>query len=281
MVMDNRQFSPSQSMNNMQAGQPMYQGAPGSMSNGVSVGAPGSMPGGVPGGRPMIQQVSAPVVPKKDIAGLVKTIVIIALSLLALTFIGLFIWMNGNYNEAQSDLDSKIEDAVAKAKDEQAAKDEAEFLNREKYPYKTFSGPEDYGHLTFEYPKTWSVYVADAAISGGDFNAYFNPNQVDTVSDDTINALRVSILNQSFDDVTAKYQKDMEKKDANLSMTSVTIGAEGNITANRYTGTIPGTELSGFIVTFKIRDKTAILRTDSTLFEADFDKLLGTVVFND
>ena len=234
-----------------------------------------------PGGMPMVQQVQVLPEERKDVKGLLKTIAIIVISLIAVTFIGLFIWMYLQYDAINTDVGEQIEIAVAQAKDEQAAKDEAEFLEREKYPYKVFSGPVDYGQLTFEYPKTWSVYVAAAAEKGGDFNAYFNPIQVDAVAKDTINALRVTIVNKSFDDVTKEYQKNMDKKNSNLTMVSTTIGLEDSITANRYTGTIPGTELNGFIVTFKIRDKTAILQTDSVLFEADFDKLLSTVEFND
>lgn len=235
------------------------------------------------GGMPMVQQVQVVPEQKKDVAGLVKTIVIIVVSLIAVTFIGLFIWMFVQYNDVQTDIEGQINVAVAEAKDQQAMEDETEFLEREKYPYKTFSGPVDYGQLTFEYPKTWSVYVAADAASGGDFNAYFNPIQVDAVGEDTINALRVTIRNDSFDDVTAEYQKAMDRKDSNLTVESVTIGdAEKNstVTANRYTGTIPNTDLSGYIVVFKIRDKTAILQTDSVLFKEDFDKLLETVVFN-
>lgn len=229
-------------------------------------------------GMPMVQQVQAPAsAAKKDISGLIKLIVIIVLSLISVTFIGLFIWMFIQYDNARTDVDGQIAVAVADAKDEQATKMEAEFLEREKYPYKTFSGPADYGELTFEYPRTWSVYIADSATTGGDFNAYLNPIEVNTVSKDTINALRVSILNKSFDDVVSDYQKDMDKKDSNLTVESVTFNG---ITGNRYTGTIPKTELSGFIVIFKIRDKTAILQTDSVLFKEDFDKLLETVTFN-
>lgn len=231
-------------------------------------------------GMPMVQQVQVQAEAKKDISGLIKTISIIVLSLIAVTFVGLFIWMLVQYNDVKTDVDGQIDVAVAAAKDEQATKMEAEFLEREKYPYKVFAGPVDYGQLTFEYPKTWSVYVAAAATGGGDYNAYFNPNQVDAVGEETINALRVSIRNDSFDKVTEEYQKAMNKKDSGLTMESVTIGKDANITANRYTGKIPDTDLSGFIVTFKIRDKTAILQTDSVLFQADFDKLLGTVVFN-
>ena len=234
-----------------------------------------------PSSGPMIQQVEKPPIKKKDISGIVKTIVIIALSLALLTFIGLFIWASIERSDLQTDLDGKVKVAVAEAKDEQAKDLEAEFLKREKYPFKVFSGPVDYGQLEFEYPKTWSVYVAAAATTGGDFNAYFNPNQVDAVGEDTINALRVSIRNRSFEDVSAEYQRAMDRKDSNLTMDSVTIGQSNRIVANRYSGTIPGTELSGFIVIFKIRDKTAILQTDSVLFKEDFDKLLGTVAFNE
>lgn len=232
-------------------------------------------------GMPMVQQVQAPIEQKKDKTDLIKTIVIIALSLIAVTFIGLFIWMLVSYNEVSTDVEGQISVAVAEAKDEQTSKMEAEFLEREKYPYKVFSGPADYGQLTFEYPKTWSVYVAAAATTGGDYNAYFNPVQVDAVGKETINALRVTIYDKSFDEITADYQKKMDKRDSGLTMTSTTIGKDANITANRYTGKIPDTELNGFIVTFKIRDKTAVLQTDSVLFQEDFDKLLGTVSFNE
>lgn len=265
--------------------QPIQPAMPGYQSANMSMqGVPGTgMPTASVPGQQMIQQVPASALPKKDISGLVKTIVIIIVSLIAVTFIGLFIWMNMNYQEAQTDLDTKIAVAVAEAKDEQAMELEQDFLEREKYPYKTFSGPADYGQLTFEYPKTWSVYVAAAATnSDGDFNAYFNPIQVDAVGDDTVNALRVTIRDESFDEVSEEYQKDMDKKDSGLTMASTTIGKNNNITANRYTGKIPDAkDLSGFIVTFKIRDKTAVLQTDSVLFQEDFDKLLGTVVFNE
>ena len=269
------------------AGSPM--GGQAGAGFGTQPGQPG-MPAGAPmgaqpimgaDGRPMMQvpQPVAQPTKKKDIVGLIKTIAIIVMSLVAVTFIGLFIWMNSQYQEEKSrDLDSEINAAVAKAQDEQATKLEAEFLDREKYPYKTFSGPIDYGQLTFEYPKTWSVYVAAAATDGGDFNAYFNPIQVDAVGKDTINALRVTIRNKSFDEVVAEYQKAMEKKDSGLTVVATTVAGTA---ANRYTGKIPNTELSGIIVVFKIRDKAVIMQTDSMFFEDDFNKLLDTVSFNE
>jgi len=228
-------------------------------------------------GRPMVQQPQNLPPVYKDNSGLIKTVVIIIISLVAATFIGLFIWIFLQYSEISTDVDGQIAVAVAKAKDEQAAQLEAEFAEREKLPYKTFSGPVDYGQLTFDYPKTWSVYVAADAATGGDYQAFFNPTQVNTVAKDTINALRLTIRDDSFDDVASEYQKFMDRKDSNLTMQAVTIG---DISANRYTGTIPNTDLNGIIVIFKIRDKTAVFQTDTTLFEQDFNTLLQTISFN-
>ena len=240
----------------------------------------GPMGQGTANGAPMVQQVNVLSKEKKGIGDLIKTIAIILVSLIAVTFIGLFIWMTVQYNDVSEDVEGQISIAVAKAKDEQAMEMEKEFLEREKYPFKTFSGPVDYGQLTFEYPKTWSVYISAAADKGGDFNAYFNPIQVDAVGKSTINALRVTIRDKSFDEVTAEYQKAMEKKKANLTVESITFGKNDDIVGNRYTGTIPDTELEGFVVIFKIRDKTVIMQTDSVLFQPDFDKLLNTITFN-
>ncbi|MBO7717993.1 hypothetical protein J6S37_00650 [Candidatus Saccharibacteria bacterium] len=230
-----------------------------------------------PNDRPMIQQVQAPVEKKKDVAGLIKTIVIIFVSLIAVTFIGLFIWMSVQYNELGKDIQGQIDDAVSAAEVEVKDRMEIEFLEREKEPYKPFVGPADYGQLSFEYPRTWSVYIAQAATSGGDFSAYFNPNQVEEIGKNTVNALRVLIQNKSFEDVTAEYQRYLDQKESNLTMETITFNG---ITGNKYTGKIPGTELNGFIVIFKIRDKTVIMQTDSVLFENDFNNVLGTVTFN-
>ena len=50
--------------------------------------------------------------------------------------------------------------------------------------------------------------------------------------------------------------------------------------ANLYTGVVPETDFSGMVLLVKIRDKTAVLRTDSMLFESDFRKLMDTIKFN-
>ena len=208
---------------------------------------------------------------------LIKIIAIVVLSLTTATFVGLFIWMMVQYNEVSTDVDGQIAVAVSAAVDANSMELEAEFAEREKDPYRDFAGPMDYGGLSFKYPKTWSVYVAADAANGGDYQAYLNPIVVNTVSKDTINALRVFILDKAFDAVVADYQRYVEKKDATLTVEAVTVAGTA---ANRYTGTIPGTDLNGVIVIFKLRDKTVVLQTDSMLFVDDFNTLLSTIQFN-
>lgn len=214
---------------------------------------------------------------RNDLSGLIKTIAIVILSLIAATFIGLFIWMTTQYNEVSTDVNGQIDVAVAAAVDENTMAMEMEFAEREKEPYRDFSGPADYGGISFKYPKTWSLYVAKDASNGGDYQAYFNPIEVNEVSPTTINSLRLTIRDAAFDTVTADYQRYVEQLNSKLSVQAVTVAGTA---ANRYTGKLLNTELEGIVVIFKIRDKTAILQTDSLLFQADFDRLLETVRFN-
>jgi hypothetical protein len=71
----------------------------------------------------------------------------------------------------------------------------------------------------------------DNSGSGGDFVSYFNPYQVKPVSPNTVNSLRVSILNSNFATVAQTYQKVINDGKVDLTMQSITIGANENITA--------------------------------------------------
>src|SRR5574344_873321 len=138
---------------------------------------------------------------KKDNSNLIKTIIIIVLAVFTATFLCLFVWMYINWNNAKTDVEGQVKVAVAENQNEIQTKLENEYNEREKYPYSTFGGVVslDYGSLTFEYPKTWSLYVESDGSSSKDFKAYLNPGQVNTVDDQTIMALRVSILNEATD----------------------------------------------------------------------------------
>lgn len=211
----------------------------------------------------------------KNRIDLMKTVGLIVVSLLAVLFIGLFIWMWVKWNDASTNVKGKVDVAVAEAKNELQAKLESEFEEKEKYPYRVFTGPTDLGELSFEYPKTWSLYVQSSANRGGDYAAYLNPGQVNVVQDDTVMALRVSIKGTLFDQAISDFAEKVRSGDMTLSTTVV----NGN-NVNVYTGKLDN-EYQGIICVFKLRDKTVMLQTDSTsVFSDDFYRILKTVKFN-
>ena len=206
--------------------------------------------------------------------GIIKTILLIFFVLTSLVA-GYFIYYFYNeYTIARTDVDAQIAEAVAKAEKDKISELEAEFAEREKNPYSTFSGPEDYGELTFSYPKTWSVYINKDASKGGDFEAYLNPGTVSPVSNTTINSLRVTISTKSIDSFDKTYQGYVSK--AIMTAEVKTIGGE---TATVYKGTLPS-KLVGAVAIFKLRDKTVLLQTDAEIFFDDFNRILETVKYN-
>lgn len=238
------------------------------------MGYPSQMQGGYIPARPMPNGQNAQKTEKKDYSGIIKTVCLIFVSLLAVTFIGLFIYMTIQKNEAETDVQGKIDLAVAEAENTLQTQLEADFAAKEKYPYRTFTGPSDFGLLTFEFPKTWSLYIPDDGSRAGDYHAYFNPSQVNVVEDKTVMALRVSIVNTLTEEVKEDYADKVEDGEMTVSTTVV-----NNNNVDVYTGLLDS-DLQGIVCIFKIRDKTAIIQTDAMIFTEDFYRLLGTIRFN-
>lgn len=202
---------------------------------------------------------------------LITTIGLIVLSLGA---IAAAVWAYMSYTEQKTNVDGKIDVAVITAKKEQADSDEAKFAEREKEPNRQFVGPDDYGRLTFNYPKTWSVYVNKDASIGGSYEAYLNPKSVPAVSASQQYSLRVTIEEKNYDTVIAGYSALVKKGDLRSSAVSV----DGN-NGTRLDGSF-SKDIRGSAVVYKIRDKTVTLRTDADTFKPDFDALITTVKFN-
>lgn len=267
--MDNQPYQPFQPAGQMnsQGGGQQYGNMAGTPAG--SFNATGTM-GPTPTARLIPVAAKAP----KQNANLIWIILLIIAGLVAVTFIGLFIWMFSKWDTAQSDVDSQISAAVATAVNEKTEEMENQFIEREKQPYQIFAGPADYGELSFEYPKTWSVYEAKDAVNGGDYEAYLNPGKVYPVGVDTINSLRVVIKDQAYDSYIKTYENYV--KNGKLAVSVRLINGEN---ANLYTGELPGTKLQGIAAVFKMRDKTAIMQTDAMIFNDDYQRILDTVSF--
>lgn len=213
---------------------------------------------------------------KKELGmSLPMVLVVVGFSLAIVAFASFGVWAYMQYSQQKTNVDGKISQAVAAAEKAQAEEDEAKFIEREKQPNIEFAGPSDYGSLSFKYPKTWSVYVANDAKEGGDYEAYLNPRLVPPVDDATRFALRVTIREENYSTVIEEYQDSVS--DGSLKSTTIKFGDE---TGTRLDGKISD-DIRGAVVLFKIRDKTAVLQTDADTFKTDFDALVKTIKFND
>jgi hypothetical protein len=226
------------------------------------------IPGQIPQMSPQLY-VQAPASGHKTTIAL---IVLIVVSLAATVFA---IWSFVSYMGQKTNVGSKIDTAVAIAEKNQADSDAAKFAARDKEPNRQFVGPDDYGRLTFDYPKTWSVYIGqDVTSNGGTFGAYLNPVSVPVVNSTQQYALQVTIEQQDYDHVLTTYSPLVTTGALNSSA----VGANG-VNGTRLDGKFTA-NIRGAAVIFKIRDKTLIMQTDADTFLPDFNALIKTIKFN-
>lgn len=210
-------------------------------------------------------------------SGLIKTIIIVGLTLLLVTAAGLAVYFYNEYKVASTNIDAKIKAAVIESEKEITAKLEDDFAKREKIPYNTFAGPSDLGSINFKYPKTWSVYIAKDAAKGGDFEAYLHPGQVNPITNTDPIAIRLTIKSESFETADSRYKGLIQN--GVLASSVIKLNNDKN-DATRYDGELPN-KLTGSVVIFKIRDKTVTLQTDAEIYREDFDQILTTITFNE
>lgn len=187
---------------------------------------------------------------------------------------GFGVWAYMNYTDQRDNVDSKVDAAVAVAVKEQADKDAAAFLEKEKQPNRQFAGPDDFGRVSFDYPKTWSIYVEKDAVKTDQYVAYFNPVSVPTVSSTQQYALRLTIETKDYDRELDTYKTLVSRGD----LKSSAVKADDQ-NGTRLDGNF-SKDIKGSAVLFKVRDKTVTIRTDAEAFSTDFEAIIKSITFN-
>jgi hypothetical protein len=187
-----------------------------------------------------------------------------------------FGWAFMQYRDYKQNSDDKVAAAVDVAKDEQKDADDKVFAEKYKEPFSTYRTPGELGNVSLEYPKTWAVFNQSDGKGGGQLTAYFYPQVVPPINNQTAYALRVTIEDKAYDQVLKSY--DSKVKKGELSTSPLVIGQTDSFKGYegvRINGQFDKT-INGSAAIFKIRDKTLTLRVDSQDFMGDFDNIVLT-----
>lgn len=197
------------------------------------------------------------------------------MSLAFVLALGFGIWAFAGMQENKSNLDEKIEAASAVAVQEAESAKDVEFAEELKNPFDTFRGRDTYGSLTFEYPKTWSVY-AEQEDRSTILEFYGHPDIIPGIDRNVSYAFRAQILSNSYDSELKKFNNAAERGEVEIKAyrpqkVQEVLGAliNGEVATNK----------SGRMVIFPLRDKTVKIWTEQETFVPDFEKVIESMTF--
>ncbi|HEV7454129.1 MAG TPA: hypothetical protein VGO07_02615, partial [Candidatus Saccharimonadales bacterium] len=140
-----------------------------------------------------------------------------------------------------------------------------------KSPLKTHVGPDTFGAVTVQYPKTWSAYVIENG-NAVPMNDYFHPDVVpDTSKATNAYALRVQIVQSTYSQVMVQYQSLAVAK--KVTVTPYKLPKVPSVVGSRVDGQITA-QKQGTMIVLPLRNVTLTISTESQDFENDFNNII-------
>ncbi len=182
--------------------------------------------------------------------------------------IGFGVWAFVSRSDYKNNSDKKAEAAAQIAVQKAETAKDNEFLEREKQPYKDYTGPVQFGNFGIKYPKTWSAYVNDTQT-----NTLTMLLQPDAVSANikTTYAAKVEVLSQPYDQLLAQVDNDV--KTGKATAVAYQFPKVPTVTGLRVDGQI-APDKRGAIVFMPLRDKTIKVSTETVDRINDFNNVI-------
>lgn len=199
--------------------------------------------------------------------GLMLSLILVTVLLLgALGFGG---WAYSQSQHYKNDVKAIVSEAEEKASLQTAAKKDKQFAEEVKNPLKTYSGPEAYGSLILNYPKTWSGYVDASGNGSGLVDGYFSPGVVPpTSSTSSVYALRVQVLRQPYAQVLQTLNS--QQQTGKVSVSAYALPKLPQVVGVKVTGEIADKK-TVIMVVVPLRSDTLKIWTEGTQFVDDFN----------
>ena len=200
-------------------------------------------------------------------------VLLIPVILLALLFIGtagLAFWAYGGRQDYKNNSDAKVAAAVAINKQQVQAADAKQYAEAAKNPLKTYVGPDAYGAVHVQYPRTWSSYV-DTSDSSTPLDAYFHADYVPSQQANQTYNLRVQVVAEPYTQVMSQYSSYVSN--GKLTAAPYSFPKVPSVTGTILNGQILQTPNAapGTMILLPMRDKTLKVWTESTSYLPDFN----------
>lgn len=230
--------------------------------------------------QPYFQQTTAPqpsLPSSGGYGGGSSTKWIISIVLLGLLLVGALVfgfWAFAGRQDYKNNVDAKINDAVKVAEQETTEKNNKQFAEELKNPFKTYTGPEPYGSIKLTYPKTWSGYINTGSDSQAAVDMYFHPDVVPAVSKGTgasAVALHIQVVNQAYDQVVGTRKGFVDTGE--VAATPYTLPKMPNEPGIKFTGKLSD-QINGTEIVLPLRDKTIIITTQADTYLDDFNNII-------
>lgn len=182
-------------------------------------------------------------------------------------------WAFAGYQDYKNNSDQKAAAAAAAAKEQTQKEDAEQYAEESKNPLKTHVGPDAYGSVTIQYPKTWSAYIQEQTSgSGVPMNNYFHPDVVRSTQDaNNAYALRVQLMNTTYSGIMQQYQA--LAKNQKVTVQPYKLPKVPSVVGSRVDGQITP-QKQGTMIVLPLRNLTLQISTESKDFEADFNNIV-------
>lgn len=201
--------------------------------------------------------------------GLIVALVVFVIGFLGSS--GFAFWAYVNMQDYKNNANKKAEDAVAAAVEEVREQEEQKYAEQSKSPYLKYAGPDTFGRIRFDYPKTWSATV-DESSGSTPVDGFFHQGIVPGARSGAAFALRLEVLAQPYDRVVGSY--DSNAKRGTVRVSPFKAEKVPAVLGARVDGEIER-EKQGSAVILPLRDKTIRISTLSgQSFGKDFDDVI-------
>jgi hypothetical protein len=178
-------------------------------------------------------------------------------------------WAFSSRQDYKNNVDAKINVAVGAAKQQEGTTKDLQFAEASKKPLRAYNGPEAYGSVVVNYPKTWSAYVDDTGTGGVSVDGYFAPGTVPSATgQNSVFALRVQVLSQTYAQVVQSFSGQQQA--GKLAVSAYALPLLPKIVGVKAVGQLAN-QTTVTMVVLPLRSNTLEIWTEGTQYLADFN----------